>query len=255
MNKTASILFCMCLMLGTVLSQQSVHHLVPIHHKSLIVQRGRMDPVKRRLHKRNVDFSDFDWIKTLDGLYSPDTFVDQIVVGASLTTFRTAGFLIAQWIYCKLLDASVGSSRTALESLDYLFNTDAFVGSIGRNFRNYSLILLGRSIFDLVVYGPIRTIQGLTRRSFPEVLGIAFSDDITQVFYGRFVIEGISVAAGWLLWGVIGNINEATLRRKRRSAQEEGQRLDEPDIKVPEYLTKGLERVMMSLYDDSTDFF
>lgn len=215
-----------------------------------------MELAKRHLSKRNVDFSNFDLIKTLDGLYSPDTFVDQIAVGASLLTFRTAGFIIAQYIYCKLLDISTGSSRRALESLDYLFNTNAFVGSIGRNVRNYSLILLGRSIFDLVVYGPIRTIQGLTRRSFPEVLGIAFSDNITQVFYGRFVIEGISVAAGWLLWGVIGNINEATLKRKRRSAQEEGQRLDEePEIEVPEYLTKGLERVMMSLYDDSNDFF
>lgn len=59
-----------------------------------------MELAKRHLSKRNVDFSNFDLIKTLDGLYSPDTFVDQIAVGASLLTFRTAGFIIARKSMC-----------------------------------------------------------------------------------------------------------------------------------------------------------
>ena len=90
--------------------------------------------------------------------------------------------------------------------------------TIGRNIRNWTMLIFGRFVLDLLIYGPTFTFQSLAEKSLSDVVAFPFTAERTRIFTARFVVEGLGVVVGWLAYAAVVEIfSEQNGQRKRRS--------------------------------------
>lgn len=113
-------------------------------------------------------------------------------------------FFLLGAIYCFLLATTTGEVRKSVESLDYLLGLDVLADGFGRNVRIWIFVLGGRLIFDLIFYGPQRTLEGFTNKTIKEVITFPFKNATTRLFLGRWILEGIALVVGFIAMSAIG---------------------------------------------------
>ncbi|XP_059087890.1 uncharacterized protein LOC131884210 [Tigriopus californicus] len=215
-----------CLILGFSLSESDSNASNLHATQSLVQAYTYPENHNHHLVKRTYDFAAFNFTAYFDRLFGPDTFVNQLGIATILLILRGGVFIVAGAIYCFLLATTTGEAKKAVQSLDYLLGLDVLADGFGRNVRIWIFVLGGRLIFDLIFYGPQRTFQGLTKKTFREIITFPFQNATTRLFLGRWILEGIALVVGFIGMAAIGQLpffdNPPTSRswREKRGAFE-----------------------------------
>ncbi len=103
-------------------------------------------------------------------------------------------------------DHTTGDVQLRLNSLSFFLGMDNWLRGIGRVIRNALMALFGRFVFDLLVYGPALTFQGLfAREPITRYLTFLFTPSTTQLFLARAFFEGSSSVMGWIVWSYVAS--------------------------------------------------
>ena len=149
--------------------------------------------------------------------------------------------MVSGSLYSILINVADGETKKKLQTLDHFFNFDTLLAAAGRAVHNLFVVVLGRFVFDLVVYGPKVTLESAAKMSVDEILALPFRPNVIRIFTGRAVVEGLGLVVGWMLYSVIASVFNRPEDRRRRSVVP----MDVDD--VPAFIETNFERILRAI--------
>ena len=124
--------------------------------------------------------------------------------------------MVSGSLYSILINVADGETKKKLQTLDHFFNFDTLLAAAGRAVHNLFVVVLGRFVFDLVVYGPKVTLESAAKMSVDEILALMTPESgnrILDVACGTANYTGLQAARGLDMTGV--DISTTMLDRAR----------------------------------------